>query len=614
MTFLLLAFAAGALALLSPCILPVLPFVLTGSGRPLRRGALPLLLGMAGSFALFASLTALGGGWVLRSSVLAREFALVWLAVVGMTLLFPGLAERLAAPVTRWSDRLLTRKAGPAGGSEDGSAWSLAVTGMATGLLWAPCAGPVLGLVLAGAVAGAPPLTTLLRLLAFGAGAACVMALVIGAGRRLALAARRTAQVVAALRRVIGALVLLSVAAVASGGWEQALTRLPSVALQAVEQQLLDGWSRARSVDPSGSRSAGDLLVEDTLDDDGPRVGAVPVAWWRQAPDATTTPDAAGLPDEGRFPGFPGATGWISGGPLNAQALRGKVVVVNFWTYSCINCLRTLPHMRAWARQYASQGLVAVGIHTPEFAFEKDSANVAAAVRRLQIDYPVAQDDAYDVWRAFGNSYWPAIYVIDAKGRIRHHQFGEGGEARTEQVIRALLAENGAAPSASDAVADTGGVGASADLATLRSPESYIGYAQATAMASTGGVVRDRPSRYRVGDLALNDWGLSGTWTVGPEYATLAAADGAIAMRFHARDLHLVLGVPPGGAPMRFVLTIDGAPPGDAHGLDVDAQGRGVVTSSRLYQLVRQPQVLRDRRVEIRFLDPGVRAYAFTFG
>ncbi len=340
----------------------------------------------------------------------------------------------------------------------------------------------------------------------------------------------------------------------------------------------------------------------------------------------------AAPPVEGVAPGFAGATGWLNSPPLALEALRGKVVVVSFWTYSCINCLRTLPHVRAWAQRYAGQGLVVIGVHSPEFAFEKDPANVTRAAKDLKLDYPIALDDGYRIWRAYRNRFWPAIYLVDAQGRLRHHQFGEDGADATEQAIQALLREvmpAGTAPSAARAGADLSGVGMPADLDNLRSPESYLGYAQANAMASPEPLLRDQPRRYSAGRLGLNEWALSGIWTVGPEFAQLGGMTtgidasgpagvggpggvGAIAIRFHARDLHLVMAGPPDGA--RFVLTIDGQPPGEEHGLDVDAQGRGRVNASRLYQLVRQRGAVRDRRLEIRFLDPGVRAYAFTFG
>ncbi|WP_143282589.1 thioredoxin family protein, partial [Burkholderia cenocepacia] len=313
------------------------------------------------------------------------------------------------------------------------------------------------------------------------------------------------------------------------------------------------------------------------------------------------------------------AVQWLNSPPLTAAGLRGKVVLIDFWTYSCINCLRTLPYTTAWARKYAPYGLVVIGVHAPEFAFERDIGNVKKAVHDLGIDYPVAIDNGYAIWRAFNNEYWPAHYFIDAQGRIRHHHFGEGEYAQSERAIQSLLAEAGH-PDALNvplglAGAPAKGALAAADSADVRSPETYVGYARAESFASPGGVVRDAAHRYDApGSPDLNGWGLAGTWNVGAERASLAAPDGRIIYRFHARDLHLVLGPGANGRPVRFRVTLDGAAPGAAHGADVDAQGYGTVTDQRLYQLVRQPGAIADRTFAIEFLDPGVDAYAFTFG
>ncbi|WP_252997022.1 thioredoxin family protein, partial [Burkholderia sola] len=328
---------------------------------------------------------------------------------------------------------------------------------------------------------------------------------------------------------------------------------------------------------------------------------------------------ASALPVEGTLPSLDGAVQWLNSPPLTAAGLRGKVVLVDFWTYSCINCLRTLPYTTAWARKYASYGLVVIGVHAPEFAFERDIGNVKKAVHDLGIDYPVAIDNGYSIWRAFNNEYWPAHYFIDAQGRIRHHHFGEGEYAQSERAIQSLLAEAGH-PDALNvplglAGAPAKGALAAADSADVRSPETYVGYARAESFASPGGVVRDAAHRYDApAGPDLNGWGLAGTWNVGAEHASLAAPDGRIVYRFHARDLHLVLGPGTSGRPVRFRVTLDGAAPGAAHGTDVDAQGYGTVTGQRLYQLVRQTGTIADRTFAIEFLDPGVDAYAFTFG
>ena len=322
------------------------------------------------------------------------------------------------------------------------------------------------------------------------------------------------------------------------------------------------------------------------------------------------------LPVEGELPSLDGATGWFNSPPLTPAGLRGKVVLADFWTYSCINWIRTLPYVRAWAEKYASQGLVVVGVHTPEFPFEHDADNVRWAIRETRIDYPVAADNDYAVWNAFGNHYWPALYFADAQGRIRHHYFGEGAYAQSEMIIQQLLAEAGAGVAGADLVSvNPGGVAAPADWDTLRSPETYLGYDRAENLASPGGLVPDQAHAYAApARLLLNDWALSGDWTVTPQAATLNAADGRVACRFHARDLNLVMGPPAPAAPAPFRVLLDGQPPGTAHGLDVTEQGAGVARQQRLYQLIRQHGPITDRTVEITFPEPGIEANVFTFG
>ena len=324
----------------------------------------------------------------------------------------------------------------------------------------------------------------------------------------------------------------------------------------------------------------------------------------------------APLPAEGHLPGFDGATGWLNSPPLTADGLRGKVVLVDFWTYTCINWLRTLAYVRAWAEKYQDQGLVVVGVHTPEFPFERDVDNVRQAATDMRVEYPIALDSDYGVWRAFSNRYWPAVYIADAEGRIRHHQFGEGGYAECERVIQGLLREAGRDGIADDvvSVADEG-FEAQADWATLGSPETYLGYEQAQNFASPGGAELDRSHTYLAPDsLRLNQWALSGDWTVERGAAVLNRADGAITFRFHARDVNFVMGPASRETSVPFRVLVDGEPPGAAHGLDVDEQGHGQVDQQRLYQLVRERGSITDRTFEITFLAPGVEAYAFTFG
>jgi thiol-disulfide isomerase/thioredoxin len=321
------------------------------------------------------------------------------------------------------------------------------------------------------------------------------------------------------------------------------------------------------------------------------------------------------LPVEGELPSFGGATGWLNSPPLTATGLRGKVVLVNFWTYTCINWLRQLPYVRAWAGKYSGQGLVVVGVHTPEFTFERDIDNVGRAVREMRIDYPVAIDNDYAVWSDFDNHYWPAIYFADAEGLIRHHQFGEGEYQQSEMVIQRLLAEAGSVGGHELVSVDAGGVEAPADWATLRSPENYTGYERTENFASPDDAVLGKRHAYTApAELRLNQWALSGDWTMEEQATTLNDANGQIVYRFHARDLHLVMGPAVRGTSVRFRVLIDGQPPGAAHGVDVDDQGHGTAAEQRLHQLIRQPGPITDRTFEITFLDPDVQVYAFTFG
>jgi len=322
------------------------------------------------------------------------------------------------------------------------------------------------------------------------------------------------------------------------------------------------------------------------------------------------------LPVESRLPSFDGATGWLNSPPLTASGLRGKVVLVNFWTYTCINWLRQLPYVRAWAGRYSGHGLVVVGVHTPEFGFEHNPGNVRRAVQDMRVDYPVAIDNDYAVWSAFANHYWPALYFADPQGRIRHHHFGEGEYQQSEMVIQQLLAGNGSAGPDHELVSvDARDAEAPADWAALRSAENYTGYERTENFASPGGAVPGKRHAYEApAQLRLNHWALSGDWTVEEQAVTLNQAGGQIAYRFHARELHLVMGPTAAGTPVRFRVLIDGQPPGAAHGADVNDQGRGTATEQRLHQLIRQPSPITDRTFEIAFLDPDVQAYAFTFG
>lgn len=576
MLLILLSYLAGALTILSPCILPVLPFVFARAGQPFVKSGLPLLVGMALTFAGVATLAAVGGGWAVQANLVGRWIALAVMAVLGLTLVFPALADRLTRPLVALGSRLTERA--NAEQQAGGGVWPSFLLGVATGLLWAPCAGPILGLILTGAALQGASVGTTLLLLAYAAGAATSLALALLVGGKVFQAMKQSLGVGEWVRKGLGVLVLIGVAAIALGLDTGLLTRLSSGGTNRIEQALIG------------------------------RLGA------DRAMNAPPAPLDA-LPVEGMMPPLTGVTEWINSPPLTTEQLRGKVVLVDFWTYSCINCVRAIPYVRAWAEKYRDQGLVVIGVHTPEFAFEKSPANVRDAVRRFGIAYPVAMDNDYAVWRAFRNQYWPAHYFIDAQGRIRHHHFGEGDYEQSERVIQQLLKEAGAA-SVDQAVVQVRGQGAEAapDIAGIASPETYVGYARAEGFRSPGGIRPDARHAYAPAMLRLNQWSLSGDWIVRAEHADLQTAGGRLAFRFKARDLHLVMGPSRSGRAVRFRIRLDGQAPGADAGVDIDAQGLGRMESQRLYQLVRQPGGARERTFEIEFLDPGAQVFAFTFG
>ena len=326
------------------------------------------------------------------------------------------------------------------------------------------------------------------------------------------------------------------------------------------------------------------------------------------------TPAAVPLPFESELPSLRGATAWLNSPPLSTADLRGKVVLIDFWTYTCINWLRTLPYVRAWAEKY--QEVVVIGVHTPEFPFEHDIENVRRAVKDMKVEYPIAIDNDYAIWHAFTNHYWPALYLVDAQGHLRYHYFGEGQYEQSERVIQHLLAETGIGGIDDELVSvDAQGAEAAADWGSLRSPETYVGYERTENFASPGGTVLGSRRVYAApARLRLNHWALAGDWTVGRQATMLNTANGRIAYCFHARDLHLVMGPAARGTSVRFRVFIDGQAPGAAHGSDVDEQGHGRATDQRLYQLIRQPGHIADRQFEIEFLDAGVEAFVFTFG
>ena len=610
MLLIVLAYLGGVLTIVSPCILPVLPFVFSRANQPFVRNGLPLLAGMALTFAVVASLAAVGGGWVVAANQYGRWLALALVAVFGLTLLLPHLSERLTRPLVTAGSRLSESV------QQDGTPKmaSSVLLGIATGLLWAPCAGPILGLILTGAALQGANTTSSLLLLAYAAGAATSMAAALLLGGRVFAALKRSLGAGEWVRRGLGAAMLAGVAAIALGIDTGVLARLSTASTGSLEQKLVEHLNQPQSDDQLAMRGNPGMMMQapSPAPADGAAMMAAGAAMRMSGPSST----AQALPDEGIAPPLDGATQWLNSKPLGEQDLRGKVVLVDFWTYSCINCLRTLPYVKAWAEKYRDQGLIVIGVHAPEFAFERDIGNVSKAMKDLGINYPVAVDNQYAIWRAFRNQYWPAHYFIDATGRIRHHHFGEGGYAESERVIQQLLKEAGSTRSAMGLTqVDAGGVQLAASMDEVASPETYLGYERAENFASTPKAVHGRTTTYREPkEPRLNAWGLGGQWMVGPESASLAGPSGRIVYQFKARDLHLVLSPAPDGKPVRFKVSVDGKPPGDAHGVDVAADGSGTVTGQRLYQLVRQSGAVVERTFSIEFLDSGVSAYAFTFG
>ncbi|HWL46127.1 MAG TPA: redoxin family protein, partial [Sphingomonadaceae bacterium] len=560
---------------------------------------LPMLIGMALTFALVATLASVAGGWAVAANQYARFAAIALLALFGVALLFPSLAERITAPLVTLGAKL-SDSASDANNGTRGHVGSSLLLGVATGLLWAPCAGPILGLILTGAALQGANVQTSLLLAAYAAGAATSLALTLLVGGRVFAAMKRSLGLSEWVRRGLGALVLVAVGAIALGLDTGFLTQVSLAGTNRLEQGLLDKFRAASG--PAMTKT--DTAAAMAMTNDTSKTT-------RTASDTM----ADMLPVEGTLPSLDGVVEWLNSPPLTAAALKGKVVLVDFWTYSCINCLRALPYVRAWAEKYKDQGLVVIGVHAPEFAFEKNIANVKKAVSDLKVDYPVAIDNNYAIWRAFNNQYWPAHYFIDAEGRIRHHHFGEGDYDNSERIIQLLLSQAGRTLNNAGLVnVSASGAQAAADMKRVKSPETYLGYERAENFVSPGGAVRDMRHTYQADVDELNAWGLKGDWTIADERASLDAPGGAIVYRFHARDLHLVLGPGRDGKPIRFRVTIDGKPPGADHGMDTDAEGNGTVTGERLYQLVRQKGDVADRTFEIEFLDPGVRAYAFTFG
>jgi cytochrome c biogenesis protein CcdA/thiol-disulfide isomerase/thioredoxin len=614
MFLLFLAYVGGILTILSPCILPVLPFVFARSDQPFRKSGLPLLAGMAVTFALVASLATIGGGWAVRANQFGRIAALVLFGIFGLALIFSSLAEQLSRPLVGLGNRLSQNSStGP-------SVANSFLLGIGTGLLWAPCAGPILGLILTAAALGGASVHTTVLLLAYAAGAATSLTIALLAGGRVFAALKRSLGAEEWIRRALGVAVLAGVVAVAFDLDRGILTRLSLSSTSNLEQRLVDRFhpqtpptvSNEPMMAPNNAMMAGGNKPA-MSGSNAMMAGNQPTMSGNNAMMAAGGGSAANTSPTADLSG---ATAWINSQPLTLASLHGKVVLIDFWTYSCINCLRTLPYIKAWNEKYKDSGLVIIGVHTPEFPFEKDESNVRKAVLDLGVTYPVAMDNDYRIWRNFNNEYWPAHYFIDATGKVRYHHFGEGGYEESENWIRGLLEEANHKPvPGSPTQIAASGAEAAADSGDVRSPETYIGYHRAENFASPGGFNQNEPQVYEAPvNLKLNEWALAGKWEDERQIATSLSPSSAIVYRFHARDLHLVLGPSKAGKPIRYKVSIDGKALGADHGVDTDADGYGTVKEERLYQLIRQHGAIQDHTFRIEFLVPGVQAYAFTFG
>ena len=585
---LVLAYLGGVLTIASPCLWPVIPIVFASGRQRFRSHGLWVLLGMALTFSVVATLASVSATWIVTANVWARYAALALIALFGLTLLWPAAAGYLARPLVAAGERL----------AQPGAEVPPWLLGVATGLIWTPCAGPILALVLSAAALQGPTADTWLMLLAYAAGAGTALGVALLSIQRITRLWTWPLRYAQGARKAAGVAVLLVVA---------------GVALE-LDTVFLSKWSldRTTALENAVSRLVLPAAAQDRPQAPVPQEDVVQLTSLNNDFSQLFAPKALS-----GMSALAGATDWINTRPLTSEQLKGKVVLVEFWTYSCINCLRTLPYVRAWHDKYKAAGLQVLGVHTPEFAFERRTANVQRAVKNLGIDYAVAVDSDYAIWRAFGNRYWPALYVVDARGRIRHQQFGEGGYAETERVIQELLKESGRQDAPAGLVRPSGSGAQAAPAPEFpASQETYVGYARAERFVSEGGGLRaGRSYTYLPAQvLKPQQWTLAGPWTVEAELATLNRAGGAVSYRFKARDLHMVLGPAADGRPVRFRVRIDGQPPQAFHGADVGADGSGLVDAQRLYQLIRQDSAQVERVFEIEFLDTGAQVYAFTFG
>lgn len=563
MLFYLLYFLAGALTILSPCILPILPFVFARNDRPFWQSQLPILLGLILSFVLVSSLATIGGTWVQSANEIARILALFAFATFGLLLLLPQLSEYVMRPFVRLGSNISN--------ISGAGFWGSFLIGIATGFLWAPCAGPILGIVLVSAATNGANFGLFIALFFYAMGAAFSISIALFAGNKVFGALKKNLGIGENIKKALGLLVLIGVGLIATGFDRKILTQYSAANTNKIEQALLDRFSKDKKV--------------------------------KQMADF-----------EGKMPSIQTTGAWLNSKPLSNEELKGKVVLIDFWTYSCINCLRTLPYLTAWNEKYAKDGLVIIGVHSPEFAFERNYENVKKAVQDLGIKYPVVLDNDLSIWQSFNNQYWPAHYFIDKNGNIRAHHFGEGNYDESEKIIQMLLKETGKSPQIGETKINANDIGKQANDDEIGSPETYIGYERSENFNSPQNIKQDEAQNYTRGKSVLNSHSLAGNWIIEGQSATLNSNQGSIYYRFKARDLHLVLGPSKKGTPIKFRVLIDGKPPMANHGLDIDENGNGIIKDERLYQLIRIQGDIGEHDFEIQFLEKGAKAYAFTFG
>ncbi len=557
MLLFILSFLGGVLTILSPCILPILPFVFAKSDRPFIKSGLPLLIGLILSFTLVSSLAAVGGEWVQSANGIGRVIALIVFAVFGLMLLSPRISEFITSPIVALGSRINNK-------ASDGFMGSIGL-GVATGLLWAPCAGPILGLILTGAAINGASAKTFGLLIAYALGAGVSLSLAIIIGGKVFAAMKQSLGIGESIRKALGGLILIGVALIATGLDTGLLTKVSLANTNKIETALVEKLNPQEKV------------------------------------------------KHGQMPELL-ASSWINSSGIKTADLKGKVVLIDFWTYSCINCLRALPYVKSWHEKYKDAGLVVIGVHAPEFAFERKFSNVEKAVKDLGINYPVALDNDYEIWNAFSNQFWPAHYFIDRNGKIRAHHFGEGEYERSEKIIQMLLKENGVNANPKDIAPETIGVGQQALKSEKRSPETYLGYDRSEGMDSPQTIQKGIAFDYTKGSNLLDRHSLIGNWTIYHENILLNKPNGKIYYRFKARDVHLVLGSNIEGKKIKFRVLLDGKPPLTNKGMDIDENGYGEITTERLYQLIRIKNNPEEHDFEIEFFDSDVNAYAFTFG